>query len=161
MAIVPAAAEHSESPSEVGVRVFYWLAHTIAVLQGEIDIMTAPGLRERLLGVLRHNRKPLILDLSGVGFCDAAGLAVLVATQRRATLLGFTLCLAGPLPPVADMLRTTGLDRSLAVHPTLADALALGEARRSQLRRKPSPSRPTVTAVAADIRAPQHDRPVK
>jgi anti-anti-sigma regulatory factor len=30
----------------------------------------------------------LTLDLSEVGFCDAAGLAVLIGTQRRATSLG-------------------------------------------------------------------------
>jgi anti-anti-sigma factor len=152
MAIVSAVGQMASS-SGVRVRVLHRSAQTIAALQGEIDIMTAPWLRERLLGVLRDTVKSLVLDLSGVGFCDACGLAVMVATHRRATLLGITLCLAGPPPAVSKMLHMTGLDRSLVIHPTLADALALGEANCSQPRTEPSPSRPTVTAA---VRAPQH-----
>lgn len=51
MAIVSAVGQMASS-SEVRVRVLYRSAQTIAALQGELDIMTAPGLRERLLGVL-------------------------------------------------------------------------------------------------------------
>lgn len=142
MAVVPTAGH-----PEVGVRVLYGPAHTIAMLRGEIDIMSASGLRERLLGVLHETMKPLVLDLSGVRFCDAAGLAVLVATQRRATLVGITVCLADPPLQVAKILRMTGLDRSLAVHPTLTDALALGEAGCSHPLLELSPSLPTVTAA--------------
>lgn len=96
----------------------------ISALRGDLDFAAAPALREQLLDALRRSTKLLILDLSGVRFCDASGLAVLVGTQRRAQLLGVTLYLAAPRPQIANVLRITGLDRSLIVYPTLPEALA-------------------------------------
>jgi len=111
-------------PDEVGLSVLRQPARTIARLRGELDAATAPSLRERLAALLRPGTRLLVLDLSEIWFCDAAGLAVLVGTQRRATLLGTTLRLAAPRSQIAKVLHTTGLDRSLAIHPTLSGALA-------------------------------------
>ncbi|MFC5752333.1 STAS domain-containing protein [Actinomadura rugatobispora] len=91
--------------------------HTIVALHGELDIASAPALREHLLGSLHHSARLLIVDLGEVSFCDATGLAVLIGIQRRATGIGITLQLANPRPQVAKLLRITGLDRSLSVHP--------------------------------------------
>jgi anti-anti-sigma factor len=44
-----------------------------------------------------------------VSFCDVAGLAVLIGTQRRATARGIIVRLAAPRPQVAKLLRITGL----------------------------------------------------
>jgi anti-anti-sigma factor len=55
-------------------------------------------LREHLLGLLRPGASRLVIDLSGVTFCDASGLAVLVGVARRAGLLGGVLRLAAPAP---------------------------------------------------------------
>jgi hypothetical protein len=49
---------------------------------------------------------------------------VLIGTQRRARLLGSIVCLAAPSPPVATLLRSTGLDRSFTIYPDLSGALA-------------------------------------
>ena len=97
--------------------------HIIVALHGDLDMATAPDLREDLLSRLSPDTRVLIIDLSGVSFCDAAGLAILVGTLRRATMLGITLRLAAPGPMTAKMLSITGLDRAFAVFPTLADAL--------------------------------------
>jgi anti-anti-sigma regulatory factor len=50
---------------------------------------------------------------------------VLIGTQRRARLLGIVMHLAAPSLPVAKLLRLTGLDRSLTIHPDLRGALSL------------------------------------
>ena len=60
---------------------------------------------------------------------SAAGLVVFTGTQHRATALGVTVRLAAPRPQAAKLLRLTGLDRSLAVHRSLNDALASPPAR--------------------------------
>jgi anti-anti-sigma factor len=110
--------------TEEALSVLHPPAHTVVALHGELDIATAPAWRERLLGLLRPGTRLLILDLSGLSFCEAAGLAVLIGTRRRAMPLGIALVLAAPRPQVAKVLRATGLDRSLTIRPTLADALA-------------------------------------
>ncbi len=49
---------------------------------------------------------------------------MLIGAQRRAGLLGIVLRLAAPSPPVAKLLRLTGLDCSLTICPDLSSALA-------------------------------------
>jgi anti-anti-sigma factor len=95
----------------------------IAMLVGALDIATIPALRERLLGVLGLAARLLIVDLSGVSFCDVAGLAMLIGTQRYADGQGITIRLAAPRPQLSKLLRTTGLDRSFAICATMDDAL--------------------------------------
>jgi len=86
---------------------------TVIRLSGEIGVLTAHALRERLLGSLRFSSSLLVLDLSGVSFADASGLAVLVGVQRRAKSMGITLALTAPCPYVSRLLRVSGLDRNL------------------------------------------------
>jgi anti-anti-sigma factor len=92
-------------------------ACTIVKVSGVIDIATAPALREGLYRACGHCTGQLVVDLSGVSFCDACGLAVLIGTQRRATLRDIPLRLAAPSPPVARLLHLTGLDRILPIQP--------------------------------------------
>ena len=97
-------------------------AYVIAALSGELDIACAPALREQLLGLLRAASR-LVIDLSAVSYADASGLAVLVATGRRAGLLGGFLRLAAPAPAVAKVLRITGLHQQFDIFPTVQAAI--------------------------------------
>lgn len=97
---------------------------TVAELAGELDIASAPALREQLLGLLRPGSSRLVIDLSKVSFCDASGLAVLVSTGRRAKLLGGFLRLAAVSPQADRALHITGLHRHLSVYPTVRAAIA-------------------------------------
>ena len=98
-------------------------AHVIAALSGELDIVSAPELREQLLGLLRPAASRLVIDLSAVRYADASGLAVLVGTARRAMLLGGYLRLAAPTPAVARVLSLTGLHLKLDIFPTVSAAI--------------------------------------
>jgi anti-anti-sigma factor len=99
---------------------------TIAELTGELDLASAPAVREQLLSLLRPGSNRLVTDLSKVSFADASGLAVLVSTARRARLLGGFLHLAAVSPPVAQVLHITGLHRNFAIFRTVQDA-AMGQ----------------------------------
>lgn len=57
----------------------------VAVLgvHGDVDLGTAPMLREVLLPVLERQTGPVVLDLSEVPFMDSTGVHVLVDTLRR------------------------------------------------------------------------------
>jgi anti-anti-sigma factor len=126
MTAVEAAREPVRVRAQASLSVLSRPACTIARLEGELDIATVPALRERLLGLLGllgPGVRLLIIDLSGVSFCDVAGLAVLIGTQRRATVLGIAVRLADPRPQVAKLLRITGLDHRFTICATLAATL--------------------------------------
>lgn len=91
---------------------------TIIRLRADLDFAAAPALRERLIDVLHRGTDLLVLDLSQVQLCDAAGLAVLVGTQRRAGLLGIPMRLVAPSLPVSKVLGSTGLKHYFTISPS-------------------------------------------
>ena len=80
---------------------------TMLVVRGEIDLATAPLLRHELLRHLATAER-LWLDLTGVTFMDSSGLHVLIASQRRADLLGAHLVIARASTAVDRVLEVTG-----------------------------------------------------
>ncbi len=95
----------------------------IAALRGDLDIASAPALREQLIDLLRPAASRLIIDLSAVRHADASGLAVLVGAGHRAGLLGGFLRLAAPSAEVALVLSATGMNRHLNIFATVQDAI--------------------------------------
>jgi anti-anti-sigma factor len=141
------AADAADGPaqvqSEASLSVLSGPACTLAVLVGALDIATIPALRERLLSVLGSAARLLIIDLSGVSFCDVAGLSMLVDTQRHASGRAVTVRLAAPRPQMAKLLRTTGLDRNLMICATVDDALpAQGDGPPAATSPPPADARP-------------------
>ncbi len=98
--------------------------HSVVTLTSALDAAAVPALRERLIGLLHPGLRLLVLDLSRVSSCDAAGLAVLIGAERRARVLGIAMRLVAPSIPVAKQLHRTGLDRNLTICPDLRGALA-------------------------------------
>ncbi|MEV5555246.1 STAS domain-containing protein [Nonomuraea wenchangensis] len=90
-------------------------APTLVHLSGDIDIFTTARLRQRLINTLDHSTDLLVLDLSRVTSCGAAGLGVLVGVQGRARRRGITLALNGVPPRMTRLLRITGLDHRFPV----------------------------------------------
>jgi anti-sigma B factor antagonist len=87
---------------------------TIAVA-GELDLATAP-----LIGATFHrlnSAQPLHvhLDLSGVNFCDAAGLNAFLAADRLLRATSGRLTLIRPSPQIRRLLTITKLDQILAI----------------------------------------------
>jgi anti-sigma B factor antagonist len=90
--------------------------HVVVSVHGEIDLYTAPRLRAELDRVLAGTGGlRLIVDLSGVEFCDSTGVNVLLAGYRRARETGGDLALAGPRPPMRKILQVTGLESVFSV----------------------------------------------
>jgi anti-anti-sigma factor len=118
----------------------------VVALGSDLDIASAPAVRERLLSLLRPGASRLVIDMSAVRYADASGLAVLVSTLRRAVLLGGTLRLAALRPEVTAVMTATGLSRHLAAYPTVHAAVSdLKPGRRAALPR----TGPGVTAAQA------------
>jgi anti-anti-sigma factor len=123
MTAVDVARGSAQVQAEMSLSVLSRPAVTIARLEGELDIASTPALREYLLSVFGPGVRLLIIDLSGVSFCDVSTLAVLVATQRRARRLGITVRLAAPRPQLTKLLHVTGLDHCFTICATLDVAL--------------------------------------
>jgi anti-sigma B factor antagonist len=98
--------------------------YLVAPLSGRLDRVRAPAVREELLRLLRPAASQLVLDLTLVSDIDAVGLAVLVATERRARLLGGSLRLAGARPAVTMAVHAAGLDWLLGSFPTVQLAVS-------------------------------------
>ncbi|MDX6222204.1 MAG: anti-sigma factor antagonist [Frankiales bacterium] len=98
---------------------------TVVCVAGEIDIATVPDLRDALETALHQNDPRVILDLTGVSFCDSSGLALLVATRRRLPD-GAPLRLVGAQPMVARVFQLTGLTQVFPLFATVGDAVSAG-----------------------------------
>jgi anti-sigma B factor antagonist len=98
-------------------------AHIVHVA-GEVDLFTAPALREHLLSVIDSGAERIVVDLSGVGFLDSSGLGVLVGALKRLAETGQgRLLLAAAQQPVDRIFEITGIARVFTVLPTVDEAL--------------------------------------
>lgn len=78
---------------------------------GEIDFGSAPELRARLHQVITSGTGRLVLDVSGVTFCDSSGLGVLIGARSLLLAQGGTLSVVGAAGQLARLLQITGLVR--------------------------------------------------
>ena len=89
----------------------------------ELDVVTADGLAAQGCAIAAHAGL-LMLDLTGLSFCDARGLSAFVRIANEADRAGCRLALIAPQPPVAKVLRICRLDQRLPVFATTDHALA-------------------------------------
>jgi anti-sigma B factor antagonist len=82
----------------------------VVAVRGEIDLHSSGELRGALMCLADAGHTRIVVDFSGVRFCDAAGLGVLVAVNNRLRQRDGTLSLVGVRPPQRKILRITGLD---------------------------------------------------
>ena len=88
---------------------------------GELDYHTGPELRACLDDA--PCQAGLVLDLSGITYCDSTGVSVLVHAHRRTEAAGAMLALAGAAPEVFRLLSLTGLDRFFTSYDSAATAI--------------------------------------
>lgn len=94
--------------------------HTTVMLSGELDRASCPAVRSRLR-TLAH--RPLVLDVSGVSFIDAAGLRTVHQCARVCGAEGTTLALVGASPFMAKLFRAFGLDKLVPLCGSTEEAL--------------------------------------
>jgi anti-sigma B factor antagonist len=107
----------------LAIRVRRHRGHVLITVAGEVDIATAPRLRDRLAPLAAGGR-PVIADLTGVTFIDAAGLGVLAGAAGKAAASGGSLHVVTARPRVRRAFAVTGLDRTIPLARTRAEALA-------------------------------------
>jgi|SRR4051794_856411 anti-sigma B factor antagonist len=94
---------------------------TVAV-EGDVDLKSAPQLCSCLTA---HRGQRVIVDLSGVGFCDSCGLRALTGEARETHIAGGNIAVVAPEgSAVRRLLELCGLTELLAVHADRGRALA-------------------------------------
>ena len=97
---------------------------------GEIDIYTAPRLRELLIDLVSKNNYQLIVNMDKVEFLDSTGLGVLVGGLKRVRAHDGSLDLACTQEPILKIFRITGLTKVFGIHQTVNQAIAATKGRR-------------------------------
>jgi len=98
-------------------------------VSGEMDLVTSPVLRQRVHDAVADGRHSVVLDLSGVLFCDSSGVGVLIATRRLLRSCQGRLRLILPAQGAVDgshvnrVLGALGVRRLFDVYPDVEAAL--------------------------------------
>jgi anti-anti-sigma factor len=113
---ITAGTSPAPSPSldEPGLHVEIRLdVRVVAEVSGDIDIATAPWLRETLLLAIQRYGPAIDVDLHGVTFLDCAGINALLATARRARLEGGQVRVTRLSAPARRVISLLGLQQQL------------------------------------------------
>jgi anti-sigma B factor antagonist len=98
-----------------------WMVLTVG---GEIDLNTAPQLKQRIGTLIEQGHHQIVVDLEGVEFIDSTGLSALVSGVTRAGESNGELAVVCTQPQFLRLLALTGLDKVLKVRGSVAEAVA-------------------------------------
>ena len=86
----------------------------VVAFVGDLDVFVAGEARahldEAMSRAAAHSVGRVVIDASGLGFCDSTGLSVLVRAHDDAEQRGLNLVLRDLSDPLRELLRLTGLD---------------------------------------------------
>jgi anti-sigma B factor antagonist len=101
----------------------------VVTLRGELDTVDAASVAAALVAVAARAPE-IILDLAGLEFIDASGVAALLLARAQARCAGGDLLLAAPQDHVLRVLAVIHLADVLSVHASVDEAA--GSAARSR-----------------------------
>ncbi len=97
---------------------------TVVGVVGEVDVYTAPKLRNRLVELVNAGHHHLVVDLDGVDFLDSTGLGVLVGALKRVRSHQGSLQLVCSRDRLLTVFRITGLAQVFAMYDSVEQAVS-------------------------------------
>lgn len=88
--------------------------HEVRLL-GELDMGTAPRLRDELVRLTEEGASFVTVDLSELAFIDSTGLSVLITALKRLRQRGGNMTLRSPTPGTRKVLEITGLTEVFSI----------------------------------------------
>ena len=88
---------------------------SVVEVGGEIDVYTAPSLREAVPSVLDGGAIRICIDLSDVSFLDSTGLGVIVNAMKRVDAAKGHLTVVVTKSHLTKVFEITGLDAPLDI----------------------------------------------
>lgn len=96
---------------------------TFIDLEGEVDVYTAPRLKQQTIELLQAGVLHVVVDLTAVDYLDSTALGVLIGGLKRLRERGGTLDLICPNPRIRRIFEITGLDRIFDIYDTDEQAI--------------------------------------
>lgn len=96
----------------------------VLTVRGEVDVYSAPLLKEQIANSLTGAEASAVVDLSQVEFMDSTGLGALVAARTAAAEGGGRLPLVCDRDRILKLFQITGLDGVFEIHTTVDSAVA-------------------------------------
>ena len=93
-------------------------------LEGEVDVYTAPLLRQAIMDQVEAGTKHLLVDLTKVEYLDSTGLGILIGGVKRLKEQDGSLRLVGPSARITRIFEITGLNKIFDVYGTEQEALS-------------------------------------
>ncbi|HEY8532598.1 MAG TPA: STAS domain-containing protein [Micromonospora sp.] len=100
---------------ELSISIHRTPDETVLSLVGEIDMLTVDKLTSAVTKALTDAPRRIVLDMSGVTFCDSQGLGTLVVLSRRASHAQSLLLLDNVSDFLMRVLDITGLRSALTI----------------------------------------------
>ena len=97
---------------------------SVVEVGGEIDVATAPRLREQLITLVNAQRYRIVVSLEAVDFIDSTGLGVLISGLKRVRTHGGEFALVCTEQRILKVFEITGLLAVFNVYPTIDEAVA-------------------------------------
>jgi len=94
----------------------------IIELEGEVDVYTAPQLKQQMIGLLESGARQMIVDLAKVEYLDSTALGVLIGGLKRMRETDGNMVLVCPSPRIRRVFEITGLDKIFDIHNTVQEA---------------------------------------
>ena len=107
---------------ELGIDVRHVGDHSVVDVKGEIDVYTAPKLREKLIELVSEGSYDVVVNLEGVDFLDSTGLGVLVGALKRVKAHDGSLSLVCSQDKILKIFKITGLTKVFPIHATEDEA---------------------------------------
>jgi anti-sigma B factor antagonist len=104
-----------DAPATLELTVSEGEDETLITAAGELDVNTAPELREQLARLITGGTNHVAIDLESVTFVDSTALSVLVSALKRLRQVDGDLQLASPTPSVRRVFEITGLTRLFTI----------------------------------------------
>ncbi len=95
----------------------------VLTLAGEIDVYTAPRLRQAIIDLVEAGKTNLVIDMEKVDFLDSTGLGVLVGGLKRVKTTDGTLAIVATQDKILKIFDITGLNKVFSIHGSLAEAV--------------------------------------
>ncbi len=96
----------------------------IVAVGGEIDVYTAPKLRDQITELVSGGSYNIVIDLEAVEFLDSTGLGVLVGGLKKVRAHDGSLELVCSQERLLKIFRITGLAKVFVIHDSVDPSVA-------------------------------------